>query len=49
MIVQDYILYMRGVANSLNSTSLVLTDDELLLYILSGLSNEYACSSQFDF
>ena len=32
---------MRGIANSLNSTGLILIDDELLLYILGGLSSEY--------
>ena len=32
---------MRGIADSLNSTGLVITDDELLLYILGGLSSEY--------
>ena len=32
---------MRGIADSLNSTGLILSDDELLLYILGGLSIEY--------
>ena len=40
MSVQDYILRVRGIADSLNSTSLVLIDDELLLYILGELSSE---------
>ena len=41
MSIQDYILRMRGIANSLNSTGLLLTDDEFLLYILGGLSSKY--------
>ena len=41
MSIQDYILRMRGIADSLNSSGLVLSDDELLLYILGGLSSEY--------
>ena len=32
---------MRGIDDSLNSTGLVLSDDELLLYILWSLSSEY--------
>ena len=39
--IQDYILKMRGIADSLNSTGLILSDKELLLYILGGLGNEY--------
>ena len=32
---------MRGIADSLNSTRLIVSDDELLLYILGGLNSEY--------
>ena len=39
--IQDYILQMRGITDFLNSTSLVLSDEELLLYILGGLACEY--------
>ena len=41
MSIQDYILRMRGITDSLNCTGLIVFDDELLLYILGGLRNEY--------
>ena len=41
MSIQDYILRMRGIADFLNSAGLIISDDELLLYILRGLSSEY--------
>ena len=41
MSIQDYILRMKGIDDSLNSTGLIVFDDELLLYILGGLSSEY--------
>lgn len=41
MSIQDYILRMRGIADFLNSAGLIISDDELLLYILRGLSREY--------
>ena len=39
--IQDNILKIRGIGDSLNSTGLILYDEELLLYILGGLKSEY--------
>ena len=40
MSIQDYRLRMRGIVDSLNSTGTIVSDDELLLYILGGLNSE---------
>ena len=42
MTIHDYFLKMRGIADTLASTSqLISDDDELLLYILGALGSEY--------
>ena len=41
MTIHDYFLKIRGIADTLASTRQIISDDELLLYMLSGLGSEY--------
>ena len=41
MTVHDYFLKIRAIADTLLSTGQSISDDELLLYILGGLSSDY--------
>ncbi|PON76987.1 hypothetical protein PanWU01x14_029960 [Parasponia andersonii] len=41
MTINDYFLKMGGITENLAAAVQVPSDDELLLYILGGLSNEY--------
>ncbi|PON78831.1 hypothetical protein PanWU01x14_017300 [Parasponia andersonii] len=41
MAIDEYILKMRGVADNLLAAGQVVSDDELILYVLGGLGPEY--------
>ena len=41
MTIHDYFLKMRNIADTLASTGQLISDDELLLYVLGGLRSEY--------
>lgn len=41
MNIDDYVLKMRSVADNLNAASQVISNDDLVLYILGGLGSEY--------
>ena len=41
MTIHDYFLKMRNIADTLASTGQLISDDELLLYVLGGLGSEY--------
>ena len=41
MTIPDYFLKMRNIADTLASTGQLISDGELLLYILGGLGLEY--------
>ena len=41
MTIHDYFLKIRGIADTLASTGQIISDDELLLYVLGGLRSEY--------
>ena len=41
MTIDDYFLKIRGIIDTLAYTGQLITDDELLLYILGGLGSEY--------
>lgn len=39
--MHDYILKMEAVADGLSATGQMISDEDLILYILGGLSQEY--------
>lgn len=39
--IHDYVVKMKGFAESLSASGIVVTDEELLNYILDGLDSEY--------
>lgn len=41
MSINDYILKMRRVADNLNAAGQIISDEDLILYILGGLGSEY--------
>ena len=41
MTVEEYILKMRSLADNLNSVGQLITDEDLILYILGGFGPEY--------
>lgn len=41
MSIDEYVLKMHNIADSLMSVGYLINNDELILYILGGLGNEY--------
>ena len=39
--IDEYILKMRGIADSLSSVGNAISDEELILYVLGGIGSEY--------